>query len=157
MRILVLSDTHGNYPLALRAIESCDSIDHVVHLGDLLNDAYILEQITEREVIKVAGNCDLANDFARESSINIAGTHIFLTHGDRFQVKSGLSLLYKKALLERAQVVLYGHSHKAAITNIKGVLFVNPGCMNRESTNHSYAILTINRSGTVAEIIPLEN
>lgn len=156
MKVMVFSDTHGNYPLALQAIEVEPTCDVIVHLGDELDDAVMIEHILGRPVIKIAGNCDCGTNSLREQLLTLPGATIFLTHGDKYLVKSGLSLLHKKALSQRAQIVLYGHSHRAAIDNVEGILYVNPGCMNREAAAPTCAVLTLSEAGTTAEIVRLE-
>lgn len=153
MRILILSDTHGNYQLAVQAIGEHSNCDQIIHLGDDIDDAFMIEQILGRPVIKIAGNCDYTAKSPRERLLRLTEATIFLTHGDKYFVKSGLSLLHKKALSKRAQIVLYGHSHRAAIDTVEGILFVNPGCMNRGTAAPSCAVLTLNGVETSAEIV----
>jgi uncharacterized protein len=157
MRILILSDTHTNYPTALKAVEELAPFDEIIHLGDELEDAVILEQITGRRFIKVLGNCDYMAKGPRELCIGLGSRRIFITHGDRYQVKSGLEKLHKKALAERAHIALYGHSHRASIDTIDGVLFINPGCtVKSPHTEPTCAILTIENGHTNAEIASLK-
>ena len=157
MRILILSDTHGNYPLALKAVEEYDMYDQVVHLGDEVEDALMLEQITGRHIVKVAGNCDYMTSQPRELCIVLGSTRVLITHGDKYQVKSGLARLHRKALQERAHVVLYGHSHRASIDTVGGILFVNPGCaINSAGIEPTCAILALERGEPRAEIVSLK-
>ena len=107
MKLLILSDTHGNYPLALRAVEKVGQVDQIIHLGDELDDATILESVLGRSLIKVPGNCDTAGDRSRDLLVTFEGIRFFITHGDRYHVKSGLTALHKKALEQKAQAVLW--------------------------------------------------
>src|SRR3974390_1590912 len=113
MKLLILSDTHGNYPLALKASEIAGEFDGILHLGDGMEDAGILAEITGCQVTTIVGNCDPAAAAPRELSTVYAGKKIFCTHGDCYNVKAGLARLHKKALAEEAQIVLYGHTHRA--------------------------------------------
>lgn len=153
MNLLVLSDTHGNYPLAIKALEDAGPVDRIIHLGDDIEDARMIEAIIARPLIKVPGNCDLGVEDARAVSVTFGGRKIFLTHGDRYQVKSGLTLLRKKAIAEQARIVLYGHTHVAAIEEIDGILFVNPGALCAACPHPSCAILTIAAGKVSAEIL----
>jgi len=155
MKLLILSDTHGNYPLAVKALDEAGQIDRIIHLGDEFEDARMIEAITGSPLIKVPGNCDLGIEDARNITVTFDGSRIFMTHGDRYLVKSGLARLHKKAAAERAGIVLYGHTHVAAITEIDGILFVNPGCLGYNCSTPSYAILTITDGKVVAEICPI--
>jgi putative phosphoesterase len=156
MKLLILSDTHGNYPLAIKAIEQAGQVDQIVHLGDDMEDAFIIERIIGQPVIKVPGNCDFAAKVPRELCKSIAQKNILLTHGDKYNVKAGLAQLHKKALAERAHIVLYGHSHLAGIETIEEILFVNPGCLHRSSIKPTYATLNIFSGEVSAQIIPVQ-
>ena len=155
MRLLILSDTHGNYPLAVKALEETGQVDRIIHLGDEYEDARMIEAIIGSPLIKVPGNCDLGVEDARNITVEFDGIRIFMTHGDRYQVKSGLARLHKKATAEQAGIVLYGHTHVAAITDIDGILFINPGCLGYNCTTPSYAILTITHGKATAEVCPI--
>ena len=156
MKLLILSDTHGNYPLALRALEKAGQVDHIIHLGDELEDATILETILDRSLIKVPGNCDASRELGRDLLVDIAGIRFFITHGDRYRVKSGLSELHRKALEQKAQTVLYGHTHEAAIVRIGEILLVNPGSLSYKSLHTSFAVLSIIDGEVSAELFELE-
>ncbi|MCM2359287.1 MAG: metallophosphoesterase [Geobacteraceae bacterium] len=155
MKLLILSDSHGNYPLALSAVEKAGRVDQIIHLGDEIEDARIIELITGRRLIKVPGNCDPDAGEPRELSVTFGGRNLFLTHGDLYQVKSGLASLRKKAAETGAAIVLYGHTHLAAIEEIDGVLFINPGCLGARCRSASYALLTIAAGRVTAEIFPV--
>lgn len=157
MRLLILSDSHGNYPLALSAVEKAGRVDRIIHLGDEIDDARMIELITGRRLIKVPGNCDAGAGEPREVSVTFGGRNLFLTHGDLYLVKSGLANLRKKAAETGAGIVLYGHTHLAAIEEIDGILFINPGCLGGRCRSTSYALLTISAGGVAAEIVPIEH
>lgn len=156
MRIIVISDTHGNYPLAVRAMDQAGRIDHIIHLGDVTDDATMMEQALGRPVIRVAGNCDLASKEPKEIATTFGQLNFLITHGDRYNVKSGLSQLQVKARSAKSDVVLYGHTHMAHIIRHDGILFVNPGCLAVACAAKSFARLTITGNHAAAEIIPVE-
>lgn len=140
----MLSDTHGNFPLAFKALEKAGRVDRIFHLGDGVDDARIIEEITGYGIIKVSGNCDLSASEPREIMTEYAGKLIFATHGDTFNVKSGLTPLHRKAVSENAQIVLYGHTHIGFTGLLGDILFVNPGCLRYRWPNPSYALVTVN-------------
>ncbi len=156
MRILVISDTHGNYPLAVRAIDQAGQSDHIIHLGDVADDATAMEHALGKSVIMVAGNCDPASTAPKELCVSLAGRNILITHGDRYNVKSGLSQLRKKARSTKSHVVLYGHTHMAGIIRSEGILFVNPGSLAEACATKSFARIIITGNRISAEIIPVE-
>jgi putative phosphoesterase len=155
MKLLILSDTHGNYPLAIRALELAGRIDQVFHLGDGIDDARIIEEITGHNIIKVPGNCDLTATEPREVLTVLAGKTIFATHGDSYNVKAGLGLLHKKACQENAGIVLYGHTHVGYTGELDGILYVNPGCLRYKWPVTSYAIISIDAGRASAGIFPI--
>lgn len=155
MKILILSDSHGNYPLAIKALDKAGQVDHVIHLGDGADDVQIIENVYERKVISVAGNCDFNASIPREIRTTIDHTDLFITHGHNYNVKMGIDQLYRKAAAEQASIVLYGHTHIAAIETISDILFINPGCLSKNCTFTSYAILSIVNSEATAEIVEI--
>ncbi|ACM21250.1 manganese/nickel-dependent phosphodiesterase, YfcE family [Geotalea daltonii FRC-32] len=155
MNILVLSDTHGNYPLAIKALDAAGPVDHIVHLGDGLDDAVIIEDISGLPTTKVVGNCDFSSSAVKDAIISLAGQSIFITHGHRYSVKSGLDGLYRKALDGGASVVLFGHTHLPLIENVHEVLFINPGCLSQSCQTTTYAMLSIICGKVTARIVPV--
>ena len=155
MRILVISDTHGNYPLALRAADMAEPLDAVIHLGDGADDAALLAQVLEIQVVQVAGNCDLNPDAPGELLWECEGKRLLLTHGDRYGVKSGICRLEQRAVEAGADVVLFGHTHLPLITTLSGVLFVNPGTLMKSSCRRTCAVLEIGPSGAEASLLEI--
>jgi putative phosphoesterase len=130
-------------------------IDRIFHLGDGIDDARIIEEITGHRIIKVPGNCDLSAPEPREILTVLAGKLFLVTHGDDYNVKSGLALLHKKACREHAGIVLYGHTHVGYVGELDGMLFVNPGCLRHKWPVTSYAIVSINAGKASARIFPI--
>ena len=156
MRIIILSDTHGNYARAVKAVSEAGHIDMVIHLGDEYSDGVLVGQFCELPVLAVPGNCDLGCTEPRLRTATIAGRKILITHGDRYGVKTGLNHLVKKGLAERADIVLFGHTHQALVQQTDGVLLVNPGTLQPRAVNQSYAILEIYDGTASATIISLD-
>jgi len=127
----------------------------LIHLGDEINDALIMESIAEIPVIKVPGNCDHRATEPRELLETISDKKIFITHGDLYKVKNGLHRLVEKAKELKASVVLFGHTHNPLIQNLDGILLINPGTLMTGSDSKSYAILTVTPFKVTAEIIHL--
>ena len=155
MRFLILSDTHGNYPLAIKALEAAGRVDRIFHLGDGIEDARFMEEITGHRIIKVPGNCDLSAPDPRDILAVFAGQTMFITHGDAYNVKRGLAQLHKKACRESARIVLYGHTHVGSVELLDGILFINPGCLSYKWSKTSYAILSLDSGVASARIFPI--
>lgn len=157
MECIIFSDTHGNYQLAIEALSQSAPVDMIFHLGDEAEDAGMIEHICMTKVHKVAGNCDAPGKYPRENIILIGKTRVLMTHGDRYNVKKGLSGLIARAVDADVDVVLYGHTHNASIDEINGIIFINPGSLQRGSSCQSYARLTLDDSGANARLIFMEN
>lgn len=152
MRIIVISDTHGNFPLALRACEQTELIDVVIHLGDGAEDVDLLKRFLSVEVISVAGNCDHGSPSPRELLWECGNKRLLLVHGDCYGVKSGMGLLEQRARETGVDAVLYGHTHCADISTLSGMLFLNPGTLMISGTPTTYALLEINESSIEATL-----
>jgi len=84
MRILVISDTHGNYPLAFKACNLAEPFDALIHLGDGGVDAALLEDALGIKVIHVTGNCDCGSASPRELLWEYEGKKLLLVPGDAY-------------------------------------------------------------------------
>jgi len=150
VKILVISDTHGNVNRALKAYALSQPVDAIVHLGDGYADAGLLRDALDVPVINVAGNCDPFSDVPREVIWEYDGKRILLTHGDMYQVKSGVAKLRKRAEEIGVDAVLYGHTHQAFSENNRDLLMINPGALANHSICRSYAVLNITKDGITA-------
>lgn len=89
MKILVVSDTHGDTDKAEEAIRyNKDSISMIIHLGDYFRDAQKLaEMFPEIPIEYIYGNSDFMIDgVPAEKMLNVCGKRIFMTHGHRYSV-----------------------------------------------------------------------
>lgn len=136
MKILVISDTHRKTEGAVRALRENPDITHVIHLGDMVDDADELQQIFyDKSFCKIRGNND-RRTFARDSALlSLCGMNIFATHGHAFGVKCGYGALASHARSLGCDVALFGHTHIYADETIGGVRCLNP-------SNKGYFIIT---------------
>jgi putative phosphoesterase len=151
MKLLVISDSHGNSSHAFKAHELAGPVDHIIHLGDGADDARLMEQVLEVPVHKVAGNCDYEPQLPRELTLEFGECRVLVTHGNRQSVKAGLGNLIGRGMEVGATVVLYGHTHLPAVDSAEGMLLVNPGPL-KEGLTPSYAIVTVDGSEVHAEL-----
>ena len=160
MRIAVISDTHGSRAAIRRAVRACGPVDRWLHAGDYSQDGAILAQETGGQpVTAVAGNCDGWGVAAKaEEFIEAGGKLIWLTHGHHYRVKSGLTDLIAGGRRHEADIVVYGHTHRARIDRLAGMLLLNPGSAALAGRNgeRSCGVLEIGPDGRVAaQIIDL--
>ncbi len=111
MRLLVVSDTHGEAPLH-RIADLGAACDLIVHLGDGFNDGQKLCLMQPTPVIQVLGNADLPLSVVPEKVIEIEGWTVLLTHGHLYGVKRSLVDLVAHAEAMDANLVLFGHVHR---------------------------------------------
>jgi len=143
MKALVISDTHGSATRAFAAYTLAAPVDIIIHLGDGCADADLLREALDVPVINVSGNCDPGSNAPRERLWECEGKRILLTHGDAYQVKSGLTRLRQRAEEVGADAVLFGHTHQGVLEKYSGLLLINPGPLTNSSTHRSYAVLDI--------------
>lgn len=144
---LVISDTHGRKDEIISLIEKLhNEIDYVLHLGDVTSDIDKCIQIfKDLNFICVSGNCDFydGQKTPNEKLITINNKKIFMTHGDIYNVKSGIDRLLYKSIELKADVCLFGHSHYPFLIEEENILFMNPGSLTfpRGISYKSYGLL----------------
>lgn len=149
MKLLVMSDTHGDEDIIKIVRDRHPNMDVVVHCGDSelpFQHPYLVD------VKKVRGNCDGDKSFPNEIQFEQDGFRFFATHGHLFNVKSTLMNLYYRAKELEADIVFFGHSHLLGIEEIDNILFINPGSLlkPRGINEKSYVIVEIeNKTCTV--------
>jgi uncharacterized protein len=120
VRIGVISDTHGL--LRPEAEQRLAGVDHIIHAGDIGRPEVITGLRRIAPVIAIKGNVDTAAWAARypdTRTIKLGGRSIYVLHDVHalgFDPKS-----------RGVDVVISGHSHRARIETVDGVLYLNPG------------------------------
>ena len=147
MRILVLSDSHGDTASLRMAIESEKNADAVVFLGDGLSDFDAIKDIImAKQIIAVAGNCDSRfTPYPDITSDRFGDTLIYCTHGFREGVKTGLDKLKAIARTSECTVALFGHTHTPFTSYDEGLYLMNPGSVRQ----NSYGIVDITDKGII--------
>jgi uncharacterized protein len=126
MRLGVISDTHGL--LRPEVFKAFESVDHILHAGDVGP----LDLLTELEalapVAAVYGNTDggdVRAQLPQVATLQLDGFDIVVTHGD--QLGSPTPDVLNRAFPE-AQIIIYGHTHRPLLTIVDVVVTVmNPG------------------------------
>lgn len=157
MRIIVLSDSHGEENNLRWMLEQCwrmvGPVDAYIHCGDGVRDFQRVENfIRTRDehalLISVKGNCDFFEQAAELEQITLDGVGILITHGHRFQVKSTYAALDMEARRRGCAVALFGHTHTPCVEQ-RNALLVNPG----SAATDTLALLTIEHGQARAEIM----
>ena len=151
MKIAVLSDTHN--VLRPEVIEIIKGSDAVIHGGDI-NSQDILDEIKSAmkhnaPLFVVRGNNDKewAENLPVSLNFELCGLKFFLTH-NRKDIPQDV----------KADIIIFGHSHKYYEENINGQLWLNPGGCGRKrfSPPLTMAIMNVNDNGYSIEKIELE-
>ncbi|MBC7546074.1 MAG: YfcE family phosphodiesterase [Candidatus Sericytochromatia bacterium] len=145
-RLLVISDTHGSMHHFLPAVP-LDQVDWILFAGDGYDEAmatFAKYGVAER-VHAVAGNCDGRPALA-DAEITLAGWPIWITHGDRWDVKHGYDPITREARRRGVRLVVFGHSHRAHYEERDGIHLFNPGSPlePRGGTQASLGWITLN-------------
>lgn len=157
MRIIVISDTHGNKNAIDSVFLRNSDADLFIHLGDgeIDIDAFLLENPSyASRVIHVAGNCDfnsLSNDF---EIIPANGHKILASHGHIYAVKNSLEIIKKTAKRLNCDIVLYGHTHVRYNKFEDDLYIMNPGSAGNphDGKKPSFGTINIVPSGILMNI-----
>lgn len=150
MKILILSDSHGNdLPIAV-ALDREWPIDAMFHLGDLQEDEDEFALILAGEDVPlflVRGNCDYYTSIPMDRIVELKGHRILMTHGHGHGVSYGTEELAADALANDCSIVVYGHTHRPEIDDsIPGLLILNPGSISlprQRGRKKSYMVLEL--------------
>jgi len=157
MRIGLISDTHIPQDAAClpdRVKEIFRDVELILHAGDIYLGSVLDELEAIAPVMAAAGDDDYS-DVRRDNRVKerhvltVEGVTIWLVH-----------LIWRPWLEnEKApHVMVFGHSHVAAIEKRKGILMVNPGsptCPHGEDDAGTVAILEVKNGQAEAGIVRL--
>lgn len=154
MRILVVSDTHGNERNLRQALLSQPTAEIVIHLGDGDEELErVKRSFPEKMFLQARGNCDWGSNLPNQGEYTAEGVKIFYTHGHLYGVKSGLYQAVCAARERKARVLLYGHTHQAVTDYEDGLYIMNPGSLSYGDP--SYGTLDLTPQGIVTNVIRL--
>jgi putative phosphoesterase len=153
MVIGLISDTHGLMrPEALRALAR---VELILHAGDVGGRAVLAALRKIAPVRAVVGNVDDSDDpdLVPQLDFDLANRSIHVSHGHE------LGRPTPERLLSRydADVIIYGHTHRALIRRGGKRLVVNPGAAGprRFDLKPSVGLLRISADAVDVEIVEL--
>ena len=120
MRIGLISDTHGL--VRPEAIAALRGVDHILHAGDIGGAAVVEALSVIAPVTAIRGNNDTdpwGRALPDTEMVKLGDAWVYLVHD--------LGDLDIDPLAAGVDVVMSGHSHKPAIDERDGVIYVNPG------------------------------
>jgi putative phosphoesterase len=137
MRLLVLSDSHGDSISLRMAIDNTWNANAVIFLGDGVHD---MESIMDtplmagKKLIIVRGNCDGTHcSYPALAIEEFAGVKTYCTHGHGEMVKYGYQMLTEKARANEAKLVRFGHTPTPYTYYENGLYFLNPGSVRENN------------------------
>ena len=152
MRVLVISDSHGDLYAVKQAVDEQPEAKILFFLGDGEYDLSLVEGRQNIFIHKVKGNCDLGSALPSYVVDEIDGVRVYATHGYVEKVKYGKTLLRQYAADNKAAIALYGHTHVPDTTYDDGIWLVNPGSIRMGE----YAVIDITPKGIMPILLKLK-
>jgi putative phosphoesterase len=152
VRVIILSDSHGNYRNVRKIAENEPKAEIFVHLGDGENDFNRLRQdFPSLDIRFVRGNNDYMSGAPFSIVVDVPGARIFCAHGNRHSVYSGTEIIGKIAKNLECNIACFGHTHRYYYNYEDGIFFLNPGssALPRDSMTPSYAFIDITPAGII--------
>jgi len=152
MKLGLISDTHGL--LRAQVFEVLAGVEHILHAGDVGGRSVIDALSAIAPVDAVYGNVDpLDGLLPQRVRLERGGLSIHMSHGHELGVPTPQKLLAGYD----ADILVYGHTHKALVYRQGTRLVVNPGAAGprRFDLKPSVAILRIANGAADVEVIAL--
>lgn len=148
IRALVLSDSHRDAITLAQILRLHPEANAVFFLGDGERDfeSPTVAALCEGKIITaVAGNNDFSSRLPTEQLVPLGGKRILALHGHTRYVKYDMQGLIDAAREQKADIVLYGHTHVPKIERIDGVYYMCPGSVR----GGAYGMLDITDKGEI--------
>lgn len=152
MKILVVSDTHGRHANLDRALKETGEIDGFIHLGDIEGGEAYIDAVVSCEKHMVRGNNDFFSDLPREEEFYLGKYKVFITHGHAYYASLDPEYIYEEGMARKADIVMFGHTHRPYFEQREGITIVNPGSISyprQENRKGSYMVMEILPDGTI--------
>jgi putative phosphoesterase len=150
MKVLVVSDSHGQDLYVAKALDREWPIDAMLHLGDSQEDQDEFACILAGEDVPlymVRGNCDYDPSYPLSRIVELAGHRILMVHGHLCSVSAGTKDLVENALGNACDIAIFGHTHKPVIDDSEpDLLILNPGSITyprQAGRKKSYIVLEL--------------
>ncbi len=149
----LISDTHGL--VRPDVYEALAGVELILHAGDVGGDDVLDELATIAPVGAVYGNTDAPDDprLSPEIVKSVGAVGIHVSHGHELGSPTPEKLIERYA----ADVIVYGHTHRALVVRAGGKLVVNPGAAGPRRFNipPSVARLTVSGGAAAVELVTL--
>ena len=130
MKVLICSDSHTRLNYFQKVMDK-EKPEMVIFAGDHSTDALDISLAYEEIPFKIVrGNTDFYDrETEDELKFELDGKKILLIHGHYQGVKSNLNELEKKAKEEKADICIFGHTHREVQLEKDGIIYLNPGAL----------------------------
>lgn len=153
MRVLIISDTHGNHRNLDKVLEREGEFDLLLHMGDTEGGEYYIESTAGCPVYIVMGNNDFFADLPKEQEVEIGRYKVLMTHGHYYYVSRDTERLKNTARQRGFDIVMYGHTHRPDIDLEGDVKVINPGSLSyprQIGRKGSYIIMETDMEGQIS-------
>jgi uncharacterized protein len=155
MRIVVISDTHGDFSGFELAVSQQPKADLFIHLGDCERDVDDIKSLfPDKQFLTVSGNCDFGSITPPEDEIIVCDKRIFFTHGHTYRVKYSPYQAIDEAKRRKSDILLFGHTHLPFTSYEDGLYVMNPGSIGHPAEGKpTYGVIDITKAGIVTNIV----
>lgn len=162
MRIALISDTH--IPASLERLpgellHQIADVDAILHAGDIASNDVLKTLAAIAPTTAVTGNMDppeVVRKLSDRELVRLNGRTIGLKHGhqpntlqshyigkpyDSLEMEVFFQLMASQ--LPKAEIIVFGHFHRAVIRHWNDILFINPGAVAPANGESSFAMLEL--------------
>lgn len=145
MKILLVSDTHGNNEALDYLVKKYPNMDLYLHAGDSESDEYSIFPFRS-----VRGNCDYFGDFLYQLIIPTPYGNILMRHRPDVDEQTLRD--------NQIKIFIFGHTHRREFKKEGELYIINPGAISfaRDKYDYSYALLDITDKTVTADFHTLE-
>ena len=153
MRLLLISDTHGNQQFNDVLMDVALSTNQVIHLGDDYKDAEVFVE-NNIPIIRVPGTwCHNYQDSMIDNRRfeDFHGWRFFLTHTPSKDYHDLADDIDPNQVIvnQQCDVFCHGHTHEPRLSELNGVSILNPGHLKADvdrGFRSSYAIIDLTKT-----------
>lgn len=160
MKILLISDTHGELNETRKLLKQHSDMDYYIHLGDV---GFSLQELSHFHI--VCGNHDRNMPLPKEQVLAIEDRRVLCLHGNIFDEETlqevlamtsvdnddimdiCMNTLYHKlakyAKRKGCNTLFFGHTHHQCMVEMDGVTLINPGSVCFGTPHSGYAIVEV--------------
>lgn len=138
MKVVIISDSHGDIKVLERIYQINTNADIFIHLGD-----YEVPEHYLSHYIFVRGNCDFLSNAPLKRDLEFSFGVIHFEHGHNINFSNFENYIKSNSPL----IFLFGHTHKKFAQKYHNTYIFNPGSLTRprDSNIGSYLIIEINQ------------